>query len=83
MICGKNQPFLIYVSSSPDIQVSVVVVTVTQMPGVGLEADSNAESLKGMVRSLIANRPMQVILGVALVSFGIGVGLRLWRGHHE
>jgi len=31
----------------------------------------------------IADKPMQLVIGVAIASFLVGVGLRLWRSHYE
>ena len=35
------------------------------------------------VRLIRAERPLQVVLAVAAISFALGIGLRLWRIHHE
>lgn len=33
------------------------------------------------VRYFVSERPLQLVLGVAVISFIAGMGLRLWRGH--
>lgn len=35
------------------------------------------------LRYLADEKPMQLVLGVAIASFLVGVGLRLWRSHYE
>ena len=34
-------------------------------------------------RYMAEEKPMQLVLGVAIASFLAGVGLRLWRSHYE
>ena len=35
------------------------------------------------LRYMADEKPVQLILGVAIASFLVGVGLRLWRSHYE
>lgn len=35
------------------------------------------------LRHMADEKPMQLVIGVAIASFLVGVGLRLWRSHNE
>ena len=35
------------------------------------------------LRYMADEKPMQLVVGVAIASFLVGVGLRLWRSHYE
>jgi hypothetical protein len=35
------------------------------------------------LRGMADEKPMQLVIGVAIASFLVGVGLRLWRSHYE
>ena len=35
------------------------------------------------LRYIADEKPMQLVIGVAVASFLVGVGLRLWRSHYE
>ena len=47
------------------------------------KVEDAVSDMKRRVRSLAAERPLQIVLGVAVISFAVGVGLRLWKVHHE
>lgn len=79
-IFNENSP-----TSAPRSPVAMTEIDVSVAPS-SWEVESQFEGTVSRLKQAVARRasehPLELVLGVAVISFVAGIALRLWRGNH-